>query len=199
MSGFHVAVVPVGKVDATELEAALSRAAKVLRQPIELRDSLPVPTGAEDSERGQHRAAALMNSLRSGVPRLRVGKLVGADDPDAKPPPRPDAFIFVTDVDMFTAKTDGVFAALLSARQIAIVSVRRLRESFYRRKADHPKQRARLVREILRMAGRLQGIKECNDLTCVLSPSKVIPDLDSKSEAYCRSCSQALFEGRIQI
>ena len=199
MSTHHISVLPVGKVDAEEVEAALLRAAKAIRQPIELRGSLPLPSGTEDTERGQHRAMAVMNELHGGIPRVGPGRLIGADDDSAKPPALPDAFIFVTDVDLFTAKTDGVFAALTSARGLALVSVRRLRESFYRRKADPNKQRARLVKELLRMAGRLRGLKECPQPDCVLAPSKAVADIDSKSEMYCRSCSQTMFEGKISI
>ena len=93
----------------------------------------------------------------------------------------------------------GVFAALISAKQIAVISLRRLREDYYRRPADPGKQRSRVVKEILRMAGRLQGLKQCASPDCVLAPSKVIPDIDSKGEMYCRKCSQALFEGTIRI
>ncbi len=199
MSGFHVAVVPVGKVDTEELEAAMARAAKALRQPLELRDGLGVPRGIEDTERGQFRAAALMSRLAIEVAKLSPGKLVGGEDPEAKTPLRPDAFIFFTDVDLFTANSDGVFAALISSKKVAVVSVRRLREAYYRRKADPVRQRARGVKELARMAARLQGAAECKNAECVLAASKSIPDLDAKAEMFCRNCSQLLFEGTIQV
>jgi len=199
VAGFHIAVVSAGKIDAAELEAALVRVAKVLRQPVELRDSLPVPPGVEDRERGQFRAATLMSRLRSATPQLDPGKLVGSETPDAKPPAKPDAFLFVTDVDLFTARTDGVFAALMRTEGTGLVSVRRLREAFYRRKADPVRQRSRLVKELLRITGRLQGVKECSDARCVLAPSKFLPDIDTKEETFCRACSQLLFEGTIQV
>ena len=78
-------------------------------------------------------------------------------------------------------------------------SVRRLRESFYRRSADLNKQRARLVKEMARMGARLRGAKECADPQCVLAPSRVPADLDLKEERYCRACEQLLFEGRLQV
>ena len=37
VAGFHLAVVPIGRLRVDELEATLSRAAKVLRPPVELR------------------------------------------------------------------------------------------------------------------------------------------------------------------
>jgi predicted Zn-dependent protease len=200
MGGFHIAVIPVGKVEAGEVEAALSRVSKALRVPVELKGALPVPKGVEDPTRGQFRASRVMDRLRAMVPQLGPGKLIGGDGgADEKPPPIVDAYIFVTDVDLFTEKSDGVFAALLSAKKTAVVSVRRLREAFYRRKADPTKQRTRLVKELSRMAARLQGAPGCSDPQCVLAPSKMFADLDLKQERFCRDCSRRLFEGRIRI
>lgn len=200
MTGFHVAVIPVGKVDSAEIEAALPRVAKGTRHPLELRAALPVPQGVEDSERGQFRASAVMARLHSMVPQLGPGKLVGAEGgADQKPPLKADGYVFVTDVDLYTANSDSVFSALMSSKGTAVVSVRRLREAHYRRKSDPVKQRARLVKEILRMVGRLQGAKECTDPKCALAASKMFADLDLKDERFCRPCSLRLFEGTIRI
>lgn len=199
MTSFTIAVVPVGKLDAAEIESAALRAAKVLRQAIEVREGLKVPRGSEDIERGQHRAAALLGLLRTATVQTQPGKMIGGSDAAAKPPARPDAFVFVTDVDLFTAQTDGVFAVLDSAAKIAVISLRRLREAFYRRKADPARQRSRLVKELLRMAGRLQGLKTCVDPKCALSASTSVPDVDSKTEMFCRPCAQRLFEGTIRV
>jgi predicted Zn-dependent protease len=199
VTSFHLAAVPVGRVHVEELEQALHRAAKVLRRPFELREALPVPRGTEDVARAQHRAAALLERLGAEVLKLRPGRLVGASDPEAKTPLDPCGFVFVTDVDLFTAKSDGVVAALLAARRCAIVSVRRLREAFYRRRADPERQCARLTKELLRMAGRLRGLPECANADCLLAPSRSPLDIDAKEERFCRACEQRLFEGTMRI
>lgn len=199
MAEFHVAAIPIGRLDVEEIEAAISRAVKVFRRPMELRDALPVPREAEDSERGQYRAAMVMKRLSTEVLKLKPGKLVGSSEEDARTPYQPDALIFLTDIDLFTAKTDGVMSALLPVKRCAVTSVRRLREAFYRRKADPVRQRARLVKEILRMAGRLSGLKECSDPQCLLAPSKSVLDIDTKDERYCRGCEERLFEGKLLI
>lgn len=199
MAVFAIAVVPVGRLDAAEIEAAATRAAKPLREPLELRGALSVPQASEDAARGQHRAAMLLDLLSGEVLKLRPGRLVGGADAAAKPPPRPSGFVFVTDVDLFTARTDAVFAAMNVQKGCAVVSLRRLREAFYHRPADPIRQRSRLVKEVLRMAGRLRGASECPDPQCALSPSRSIPHVDAKGEKYCRACEQRLFEGRIRI
>jgi len=199
VASFHLAAVPVGRLGVEEIEVALSRASKVLHQPVELRGPLPVPRGSEDPERGQHRAATLMTRLAAEVLKLKPGTLVGSSDPEAKTPFQPDGYLFVTDVDLYTARTEGVFGALISSKHCAVISVRRLREAFYRRRADPNRQRARLTKEVLRMTGRLAGLSECTDAECVLAPSKSIPDIDAKEERFCRVCEQKLFEGTMHL
>ena len=199
MAQFHLAVIPVGKVKGEDLENSITRAAKVLRQPVELKDTISVPKGAEDPERGQHRAAELLTRLRASVIQLTPGRMIGSTDPDHKAPNKLDLMIFVTDVDLYTANTDGVFGALVSSKKIAVTSIRRLREAFYRRPSDISKQRSRLVKELLRMTGRLLGSKACVNPACTLAPSKTMADIDCKEETYCKGCSERLFEGVIRL
>jgi predicted Zn-dependent protease len=199
VSDYHLAVVPVGRIDVEELRAAVARAAKVLHAPIEVREALPVPRGAEDQDRGQHRAAEILKRLSAEVLKLKQGLMVGGDDPEGKPPFSVDGFIFVTDVDLYTARTDGVLGALISTLNSAVISVRRQREAFYRRRADPNRQRTRLVKELLRMSGRLRGLAECADPECVLAPSRSVHDMDTKEERFCRACETRLFEGKLQI
>jgi predicted Zn-dependent protease len=195
-----VSVVPVGKVKSEEVEAAMARAARVLRFPLELKGSLPVPQGIEDRERGQFRAATLLGRLRASFPQLGPGRMVGVEDgQDDKPPLKPDVILFITDVDLFTANSDGVFTALLRKKGLAVVSVRRLREAFYRRSADPGKQRARLTKEIIRATARSIGMSECKTPQCVLASSNMLADVDLKDEKFCRACSQRMFQGTVSL
>lgn len=200
MSEYKLAVVPVGRIDVEELEAALARVSRVVRASIELRGALPVPQGIEDDTRRQFRTSLIMTRLRAMVPQLGPGKLIGPGGAlDDKPPVAVDGYLFVTDVDLFTANRDGVFAALVRSKSLAVVSVRRLREAFYKRKADANKQRNRQVKEIIRMVIRLRGHPECPTPQCVMAGSKMVMDLDIKEEKLCRDCSARLFEGTIRI
>jgi len=196
----HGIVIPTQKLDQAELETVVGRAVKVLREPLELREPLPLPQGAEDIGRGQFRASNLMVRLQAMVPQLGPGKLIGPDETvPAKPQLDPSAFVFVTDVDLFTEKSDGVFAAMLRRKRLAVVSVRRLREAFYRRKANQGKQRSRQVKEIVRVVARLRGMPQCQDPACVLAASRMLADLDLKEEKFCRACSQRFFTGSLRI
>ena len=200
MSGLRVVVIPVGRAPMDEIEGALGRVAKVINRPVEMRETAPAPMGTEDTSRNQHRAREFLRKMRSTLPRLKVAKLVGAAVTGSPvPTPDPDAAIFITDVDLFTPGKDSVFGELDSAHKAALLSVRRLREAFYRRKSDPAKQRSRLVKQILRTSGLLRGLPNCQDPSCAMSAAQVVTDIDRKQERYCAPCWKRLSTGSFRI
>ncbi len=200
MSELRVTVFPVAKMDVAELEGALLRVSKTIHRPVELREPVPLPRGSEEAGRGQHRAAELLAGLRARAATSGVSKLVGASTGgNPVPAPNPDATVFVTDADIFLPNTDGVFAHVAAASKSGVISVRRLREAFYRRKADPGRQRTRLVKELLKTIGHLSGLPECPDPGCVLGPAQVLPDIDRKGERYCPKCWRRLSTGVVRF
>jgi predicted Zn-dependent protease len=197
----HVAVVPVGKLGSEELEPAVRAVSRTLRLPLELKSvALPLPAGIGDRERGQFRASVLLQSLRASFAQLGPGRILAPDVPDAQAPPRkPDVIVFVTDADLYTSSSEAAFTALLPAKGLGVVSVRRLREAFYRRSADPNRQRARLTKELLRAIARLLAMPECRTPQCALAPSPMLADIDLKDDRPCRPCLQRWFKGTVAI
>ncbi len=107
--------------------------------------------------------------------------------------------IFVTDVDLFTPNAEGVFGEVDARNKCGVLSVRRLREAHYRRKADPVKQRARIVKLMLQTVGRLKGLADCRDSRCVMAPTGALADIDLKDERFCGVCSRRLTTGVIRI
>jgi predicted Zn-dependent protease len=200
LSELKVALVPVGKMDAAEVDEAAARVSKAIAKPVELREPLAHPKGAEDVARGQFRAAAILAEARAALPLLKARKLAGG--PAGSPPvpiPRPDAFVFVTDLDLFSPGTASAMLETDAPHRLSIVSVRRLREAFYRRKPDPARQRARLVKELLRAVGTIHGLRECGDPGCAMAPTQTVGDLDRKGEHYCPACWKRLSTGTMRI
>ena len=195
----QIAITPVGKLTIDDIRPAVERAAKGFRQPLELRPQIELPAGTIEGERNQARAAKLIGALHEQRLRTQSGTMVGAEEGKERPLKRPEAWIYVTDVDLYTANSGSVFASLNRKVQVAVVSVRRIRESFYKRPPEPNKQRGRLVKEILRMAGRLADLAECKDPRCALATTRGVPDLDTKQEMFCRNCASILFKGRINL
>ena len=194
MPEIRLAVVPVGRLDTSELEAAVAHVAKVLHHTVEVREPANLSRAQEDTGRAQFRAGPLLAELRAAAPRLRSVKTVGTPAPGAASGPA-DTLVLVTDVDLFTPSTEGVIDEIDRAHRTALVSVRRLREVFYRRKADPGKQRGRLVKAILRAVGKARGLPDCSDPSCALSSTGALADLDRKAERYCSPCWKRLSEG----
>lgn len=198
----RVSIVPVGKMDPAEVEAAGARLAKVLNKPVTLRQPAPVPRAGDDPARGQHLAGPFLAELRGQLARLPVAKVVGAAPaaPAAEPAAAtPAASLFVTDVDLYKPQTDGVFGDIDAVAHVAVLSVRRLREAFYKRKADPVKQRARLVKLALYALGRARGLPECRDAACALLTTASLADIDVKPEKYCAACWKRMTTGAFRI
>jgi|SRR5882672_1949878 len=180
----RIAIVPVGRIDPAEVEAAAARISKVVNHAVDLRPPAPVPKAGDDPARGQHVAGPFLAGLR--------GQL-------ARPAVAPDVTLFVTDVDLYKPGTDGVFGDIDTVAHAAVVSVRRLREAFYRRKADPVKARARLVKLALYALGRACGLPECAEAGCAMFTTTALADIDMKSEKYCASCWRRMTTGAHRI
>jgi archaemetzincin len=193
----RIAIVPVGRMDPLDVEAVAVRIAKILNRAVTLRQPAPVPKAGDDPARGQHVAGPFLAELRGQLARLPVAKVVGAAQaPSAE---TADATLFLTDVDLFKPGTDGVFGDIDAAAHVAVVSVRRLREAFYKRKADPGKVRARLVKLALYALGRARGLPDCRDAGCALLTTTALADIDMKPEKYCASCWRRMTTGAYRI
>jgi predicted Zn-dependent protease len=200
VSELKVALAPVGRMDAAEVEEAAARVSKALAKPVEFRGPLPHPKSAEDLSRGQYKAPAILAEARAAIPLLKTLKIVGGTaGATAVPIARPDAIVLVTDLDLYSPGTVSVMLEVDAPRRLALISVRRLREAFYRRKPDPAKQRARLVKEVLRAIGKIHGLSDCGDPGCALAPTQAMADVDRKGERYCAACWKRLSTGAMRI
>ena len=180
----RIAIVPVGRMDPAEVEAVAARMAKVVNTSVSVRQPAPLPKAGDDPARGQHVAGPFLADLRGVLARSAVTA---------------DATLFVTDVDLYKPGTDSVFGDIDPAARVAVLSVRRLREAFYRRKADPAKARARLVKLSLYALGRAFGLPECREPGCALFTTAALADIDTKKEKYCASCWRRMTTGAHRI
>jgi archaemetzincin len=180
----RIAIVPVGKIDPAELEAAAARIGKVVNNTVDLRPPATIPRAGDDPARGQHVAGPFLADLRGQFVRSGVAA---------------DVALFVTDVDLYKPQTDGVFGDVDAVAHVAVLSVRRLREAFYKRKADPARQRARLVKLALYALGRTRGLPDCRDAGCALMATTSLADIDMKPEKYCAACWRRMTTGAYRI
>jgi hypothetical protein len=73
--------------------------------------------------------------------------------------------IGVTDADMFSGLKDFVYVIAEPEQRRALVSVRRIKEAFWKRKSDPPRQQTRLVKELLGAIALAHGAPPCENPT----------------------------------
>ena len=79
----------------------------------------------------------------------------------------------------------------------AVLSVRRLREAFYKRKADPARQRARLVKMILYAIGRIRGLPDCRDPQCAMATMTALADVDAQPGEVLRGLLAPAVDRRV--
>jgi archaemetzincin len=133
-----------------------------------------IVAGCFDDRRGQFNSALILRELHRRAP------------PDAL------RLLAVTDRDIFIPMLSFVFGQAQLGGRIALVSVARLRQEFYRLPANELLTLSRTVKETLHEMGHTFGLIHCPDPGCPMSLSTNVIHADRKSAVFCGACSAAL-------
>lgn len=165
----RIILVPIGKIDPSEM--------KILEDPLKTEFScdvaigkrIPLPAAALNAARNQYDAEVMLEFLSLS------GETTGYD-----------RVLGVTDVDLYLPGMNFVFG--LAGRRNAVISLRRLRQSFYNLPEDAGVFRRRIVVEAVHELGHTFGLTHCEDPRCVMRFSNTIAETDRKGPAFCPAC-----------
>ncbi|WP_456397239.1 archaemetzincin family Zn-dependent metalloprotease [Desulfurobacterium sp.] len=103
-----------------------------------------------------------------------------------------DLVLGITEKDLFVDGLNFVFgiADPLSGR--ALISIARLKNSFYRLPEDKKLLKIRALKEAVHEIGHLLGLPHCYNKRCVMSFSNSIVDVDRKSLHFCPECQNVI-------
>jgi predicted Zn-dependent protease len=107
--------------------------------------------------------------------------------------------IGITDADLFTERTDFLFSHAEPERRRAVVSTRRLKEAFWKRKSNPALQQTRLVREIIGAVALAAGAVPCESPNCAASHAKSPLHVDQKTDRLCPVCERKVRGGSQRI
>lgn len=142
--------------------------------PAEWGSSLSIPEGAYREKRRQYLAAPFIKTL-ADLPGSGYLRLLG-----------------ITDRDLFTQGLNFIFGQAIIGGRECLISLARLRPSFYGQ-PDHPVLfRERVVKEAVHELGHTFGLSHCADPLCVMMFSNSLSDTDRKSSCFCRRCKGSI-------
>ncbi len=169
-------LVAIGNVPDKAWEWIEDAAANWFPLPVRRMPGFPIPEHAFDAKRGQYQSVEFMKLLAQQAPRGAY-RVLG-----------------ITDVDLAIPMLSFLFGQAQFDGQVAVVSLRRLRQEFYGLPPEEAVLRERTVKEVLHEMGHTFGLVHCPDSKCVMSLATHIELVDTKEEQYCARCGLHLVE-----
>lgn len=166
---------PFGQIDDEVLSTLEVCLWQIFGYEVRRMPALPDPAFAFDAQTGQYSSALLLKDLLRQRPRDAV-RVLG-----------------VTDRDLFIPMLSFVFGHAQLNGFVAVISLARLHQKFYRLPENKQLFHHRVMKEAVHELGHTFGLIHCSDPVCAMSLSNAIQQVDKKTEELCGNCT-ILFE-----
>jgi archaemetzincin len=144
-------------------------------------DAIPLENSDYDESRRQYNASSIIRKLIKHVNNQKNFRTLG-----------------IMDNDIYTRQLNFVFGIaivpkpqFMKSEGVALISITRLKETFYRRKEDKNLFDFRVLKEAIHELGHTFGLKHC-DNHCIMRFSNHLADTDRKPPEFCESCQREL-------
>ncbi|MEM2922182.1 MAG: archaemetzincin [Candidatus Bathyarchaeia archaeon] len=167
----HVA--PIGSIDSTILEHIGNLVSKRFRTGVKVAENLSVDVFRKNEARGQYLSRSI----------LRVLSVRKESD---------EVLLGVADVDLYADSLNFVFGEADPTSRVAVISLTRLRQSFYGLQNNRGLLLKRAGKEAVHEIGHVLGLSHCIDPSCVMFFSNSLADTDRKGDDFCKRCWASL-------
>ena len=164
-----IILILIGKVNPADITMLEEPLEAIFSQSVATGKRIALPAAAWNTARNQYDAKVMLEFLSLS------GETAGYD-----------RVLGVTDVDLYLPGMNFVFG--LAGRRNAVISLHRLRQSFYGLPEDTEIFRRRAIVEAVHELGHTLGLAHCEDSQCVMHFSNTIADTDRKGPAFCTVC-----------
>jgi len=100
--------------------------------------------------------------------------------------------LLVTEEDLYVPGLNFVFGQAQYPGRLAVISLHRLKPSFYGVRAPPGLLLERAVKEAVHELGHTYGLGHCQAAVCVMRLSNSILEVDAKGSSFCSSCAESL-------
>ncbi len=167
-------IIPLGDVEKETLLKLSWALRNKFAAVFQVGKSLPIPEDAYRAKRKQYFASRILDELKQNIPQ------------DA------DKVLGVLDVDIFVPVLNFIFGQADLGRDVALISLTRLREEFYGNDKNEKLFLERALKEAVHELGHTLGLRHCINRRCVMYFSNSLRDTDIKGPDFCERCAKGL-------
>jgi archaemetzincin len=169
-----IEIVPIGFIEFKILEYLSQLLKKRFNTVAESRSGTPLDIFEKNAIRDQFESTKMLEEL------LKIKK------------PNENISLGVTDVDLSVPSLNFVFGEASPIGRVAVISITRLRPSFYGLQETDSVLLNRAGKEAIHELGHIFKLRHCSKPKCVMFFSNTLSDTDMKENDFCNKCEKSL-------
>ena len=167
-----IVLVAIGEVDRNVMDRLKDDLSKVFNK-VSVEKGMPEPLYTYNKKRNQYLSTAILSTLMGQKEYASYEKILG-----------------IVDHDLFVPELNFVFGE--AGPKAAVISLTRLRQTFYRLPEDQDLFHRRVLTEAVHELGHTYGLGHCGNPRCVMFFSNSLSDTDRKDPGFCPECRKNL-------
>lgn len=186
-----IKIISIGKIKEEILEYLKEKLMEKFGMKVEIGEFLENPDYAYNPKRKQYSSEAILKNIISR--KIADEVILGIVDVDLYT-------LGIVDVDLYTpglkstliGGLKSIFGIAAPLAKVAIVSLTRLREEFYRLPKNKNLFKERVLKASIHELGHIFGLGHCLNPKCVMYFCNTLADIDQKNSSFCFNCQNFL-------
>ncbi len=164
-----IVLVAVGEIDRYVMDWLKDDLSELFDKQVLIGKGMSEPDFSYDKERNQYSSTSILNTILEQKEFAPYEKILG-----------------IVGHDLYVPRLNFVFGE--AGTKAAIISLTRLRQSFYKLPEDQERFRKRVLTEAVHELGHTFGLGHCESPRCVMFFSNSLMDTDRKGFEFCLRC-----------